>query len=155
MGYGIALNADHVPWNLIPWDIFKNNQNNNGTVNSNQPNNLAAIPQKSTSNTSANPGTTKTSNLNTQNSSSPPSNSNNANSPSSDQGTGGISSDEAKSIADGYIKEPGASSGTPKKVDIGGNDAYVVPVESNGSTVGEIHIDPETGENVGGAGGAP
>lgn len=154
MGYGIALNADHVPWNLIPWDIFKNNQNNNGTVNSSQPNNLAAIPQKSTSNTSTNQGTTKTSNLNTQNSS-PPSNSNNANSPSSDQGTGGISSDEAKSIADGYIKEPGASSGTPKKVDIGGNDAYVVPVESNGSTVGEIHIDPETGENVGGAGGAP
>jgi hypothetical protein len=147
MGYGIALNADHIPWNLIPLNIFKNNSNNYGTLDNNQSSNLAVTPQQSTQNTGSNQQTTKNNNVKTQD------NGNSA--PTSNSDNGGISSNDAKSIADGYIKEPGASSGTPKNVDIGGKDTYVVPVESNGSTVGEIHIDPNTGENVGGAGGAP
>lgn len=32
---------------------------------------------------------------------------------------------------------------------------YIVPIEINGSPVGEITINAVTGENMGGAGGAP
>lgn len=129
MGYGIALNADHYPWNLLPWDILKNNPDSTGTLENNQTDNEVATPQQ---------------NINTSAKSDGPTPENRE-----------ISSSEARSRADNYIMDPGASSGTPENVDIGGKDTYVVPVESNGTRVGEIHIDPETGENVGGAGGAP
>lgn len=66
-----------------------------------------------------------------------------------------ISSSEAKYIAQDFIEEPGAVAGTPKLVKMNDNLTYVVPVILNGETVGEIYIDPETGKNVGGAGGAP
>lgn len=66
-----------------------------------------------------------------------------------------VSSSEAKKIAEGYIQQEGAVAGTPVIKSIGGKKVYVVPVKMNGETVGEIYIDPNTGKNVGGAGGAP
>ena len=66
-----------------------------------------------------------------------------------------ISSAEAKKIAQKYIEEPGATAGTPSLTKIDGNYVYIVPVIDNGKNVGEINIDPATGKNVGGAGGAP
>ena len=64
-----------------------------------------------------------------------------------------ISQVEAKTIAQKYIKEPKATTGTPilNKT----NGIYTVPVKINGSNVGEIYIDASTGKNLGGAGGAP
>lgn len=62
---------------------------------------------------------------------------------------------DSRSIASKYIEEPNAVAGEPKRVKIGGKSTDVVPVISDGKQVGEIHIDPKTGENVGGAGGAP
>ena len=129
-------------------DIFKNNLNNsNETLNNTQLDNGGLVPQKSTNNAGTNQQNVKKETSNTQNKekSTPDSNSDNE----------GISSSQAQSIANKYIEEPGASSGSPKNVNIGGEDTYVVPVKSNGENVGEIHIDPQTGENVGGAGGAP
>lgn len=64
-----------------------------------------------------------------------------------------ISASEAQSIAQKYIKEPGATAGTPNLVEINGQNTYAVPVIMNGKTVGEIDIDAFTGDNVGGAGG--
>lgn len=66
-----------------------------------------------------------------------------------------ISSSKAKNIAEGYIEQDGATAGTPELKTIDGKKIYVVPIEMNGSNVGEIYIDPKTGENLGGAGGAP
>jgi len=66
-----------------------------------------------------------------------------------------IKDSNSQSIAEKYIEEPGAVAGKPKRIKIGGKQTDVVPVLSKGKQVGEIHIDPETGENVGGAGGAP
>lgn len=66
-----------------------------------------------------------------------------------------INNYDSRSIASKYIEEPNAVAGEPKRVKIGGQDTDVVPVISDGKQVGEIHIDPKTGENVGGAGGAP
>ncbi|PKL67211.1 MAG: peptidase propeptide domain-containing protein [Methanobacteriales archaeon HGW-Methanobacteriales-1] len=66
-----------------------------------------------------------------------------------------VSSSEAKKIAEGYIQQEGAVAGTPVIKTIGGKKVYVVPVQMNGENVGEIYIDPSTGKNVGGAGGAP
>lgn len=66
-----------------------------------------------------------------------------------------IKRSDSKSIASKYIEEPDASAGTPKKIKIGGKQTDVVPVMQDGKQVGEIHIDPETGKNVGGGGGAP
>jgi uncharacterized membrane protein YkoI len=66
-----------------------------------------------------------------------------------------VSSSKAKKIAEGYIQQEGAVAGTPVIKSIGGKKVYVVPVKMNGETVGEIYIDPNTGKNVGGAGGAP
>jgi Peptidase propeptide and YPEB domain len=66
-----------------------------------------------------------------------------------------VSYHQAKSIAQNFIEEPTANAGTPKLITLNGKSTYVVPVISNGKIVGEIYIDPETGENVGGAGGAP
>ncbi len=66
-----------------------------------------------------------------------------------------ISQAKAKQIAQKYIEESGASAGTPKLVTSGDKKIYLVPVISNGETVGEIEIDAETGKNLGGSGGAP
>ena len=81
---------------------------------------------------------------------------------SSEQSTSGnggtnvkISSAQAKIIASKYIDQQGASAGTPKLTTINGNKVYVVPIIYNGKTAGEIWVDAQTGENVGGAGGAP
>jgi hypothetical protein len=64
-----------------------------------------------------------------------------------------ISSSEAKTIASKYILQDGATAGTPKLTTYGGTKAYLVPVMMNGEQVGEIYIDAQTGENLGGAGG--
>jgi hypothetical protein len=66
-----------------------------------------------------------------------------------------ITEEEAKNIALKYIEEPRATAGTPELKIVGDAQVYVVPVILNDSIVGEIHIDPQTGQNVGGAGGAP
>ena len=66
-----------------------------------------------------------------------------------------ISAAKAQEIAQKYIEEPGAKAGTPKLTSISGNNVYTVPVMLNGEQVGEIEIDAHTGENLGGAGGAP
>ncbi|OPX57256.1 MAG: hypothetical protein A4E25_02411 [Methanobacterium sp. PtaB.Bin024] len=60
---------------------------------------------------------------------------------------------EAQQIAEKYIKEVGATAGTPKLDEIDGEMVYIVPVVINGTTVGEIDINAMTGENMGGAGG--
>ena len=66
-----------------------------------------------------------------------------------------ISASEAKTIAQKSIAEPGATAGEPKLVNTDGTLIYVVPVLQNGKNVGEIDVDAQTGEVVGGAGGAP
>ena len=66
-----------------------------------------------------------------------------------------ISAAEAKKIAEKYIEEPGASAGTPTLSKQDGKLVYTVPIIMNGENVGEIDIDAQTGENLGGAGGAP
>lgn len=66
-----------------------------------------------------------------------------------------VSYSEAKSIASNYIKQDGASAGTPKLITSNGKKVYLVPVIMNGNQVGEIYIDANTGANLGGAGGAP
>jgi uncharacterized membrane protein YkoI len=66
-----------------------------------------------------------------------------------------ISSAEAKKIANAYIDSQGASAGTPNLVKQDGKYVYIVPVIDNGNSIGEIYIDAETGENLGGAGGSP
>lgn len=64
-----------------------------------------------------------------------------------------ITPSEAKKTAEKYIEEPGATSGTPMLINTDGKSTYVVPVILNGNQVGEILIDAQTGENMGGAGG--
>lgn len=64
-----------------------------------------------------------------------------------------ISATKAQEIAQKYIKESGATAGTPKLGKINGNEVYFVPIVKNGQTVGEIDIDAYTGKNMGGAGG--
>ncbi len=66
-----------------------------------------------------------------------------------------ISASEAKSIAKNYIKQEGATAGTAKLITSNGKQIYLVPILMNGNQVGEIYIDPQTGDNLGGAGGAP
>lgn len=79
----------------------------------------------------------------------------------SSQSSGGssvkISSSEAKSIVQkNYIDpESGAVVGTVTLKTVDGKKVYIVTVNKNGQTVGEIYIDPNTGKNLGGAGGAP
>ena len=162
IGYGAALNADHIPWGLITGDLFKDNGDNNGALDDIQPENVTVIPKKSTSSTGVNQQSTKSEEVQTKtgknnenlnpssnlkgsdskNSDLKSSGSSNGASPGNNSNKGKVSDSEAKSIADKYIEEPGASSGSPETVNISGKDTYVVPVE-------------ETGENVGGAGGAP
>ncbi len=66
-----------------------------------------------------------------------------------------VKASDSQTIAQKYIEEPGAVAGKPERYDIGGKSTDVVPVSQDGKRVGEIDIDPKTGENVGGAGGAP
>ena len=66
-----------------------------------------------------------------------------------------ISSSEAKSIAQQSIVQKGATAGTPTLINSDGKKIYVVPIVMNGNRVGEIYIDSQTGNNLGGAGGAP
>jgi uncharacterized membrane protein YkoI len=66
-----------------------------------------------------------------------------------------ISITKAKSIAQNYIEQPGATAGTPKLKTMNGTKVYIVPVIYKGEQAGEIWIDAKTGKNVGGAGGAP
>ena len=66
-----------------------------------------------------------------------------------------VRSSKSRSIAQKYIEEPGAVAGKPERYKIGGKNTDIVPVLLNGKRVGEIDIDPKTGKNVGGAGGAP
>lgn len=66
-----------------------------------------------------------------------------------------ISPAEAQQIAEKFIKESGATAGIPSLDDIDGEMVYTVPVVINGTNVGEININAMTGENMGGAGGAP
>jgi uncharacterized membrane protein YkoI len=49
--------------------------------------------------------------------------------------------------------ESGAVVGTATLKTVNGKKIYIVTVNKNGKTVGEIYIDPNTGENLGGAGG--
>lgn len=64
-----------------------------------------------------------------------------------------ISPADAKNIAQSFIEEPGATAGEPKLVIIDGKATYIVPVVLYGNIVGEIYIDAQTGENLGGTGG--
>lgn len=64
-----------------------------------------------------------------------------------------ISSEQAQEIAQKFIEQPGATAGTPQLTEISGKSIYVVPVMVDGKSVGEIEIDAQTGENLGGAGG--
>lgn len=82
-------------------------------------------------------------------------NQNNNSSNSNTNTTTGISASKAQEIAKKYIEEPGAKAGTPKMINVNGKKVYVVPVMLNGKQVGEIELDAQTGENLGGAGGAP
>jgi uncharacterized membrane protein YkoI len=66
-----------------------------------------------------------------------------------------ISITKAKSIAQNYIEQPGATAGTPKLQTMNGTKVYIVPVIYKGEQAGEIWIDAKTGKNIGGAGGAP
>jgi len=66
-----------------------------------------------------------------------------------------ISITKAKSIAQNYIEQPGATAGTPKLQTMNGTKVYIVPVIYKSEQAGEIWIDAKTGKNIGGAGGAP
>ena len=66
-----------------------------------------------------------------------------------------ISPLEAQKIADTYINSSGAAAGTPELINQSGKLVYIVPVIDNGTNVGEIDIDAQNGQNLGGAGGAP
>ena len=74
---------------------------------------------------------------------------------SSSDNTNQISPNEAKQNAQKYVIDPTANTGTPTISKIDDKTYYAVPVNINGTNVGEIDIDPKTGKNVGGAGGAP
>lgn len=69
------------------------------------------------------------------------------------QNTTNVSSAEAKNIAQKFIEEPGATAGEPMLKNDDGTQVYIVPIMHNNNIVGEILIDAQTGENLGGAGG--
>ncbi len=60
---------------------------------------------------------------------------------------------DAKNIAQKFIEEPGATAGEPMLKNDDGTQVYIVPIMHNNNIVGEILIDAQTGENLGGAGG--
>ena len=66
-----------------------------------------------------------------------------------------ISSAEAMKIANSYIQVSTAKAGTPNLITQDNKLVYIVPVIDNGTNVGEIDIDAQTGANLGGAGGSP
>jgi hypothetical protein len=66
-----------------------------------------------------------------------------------------LSVSAVKKLAKKFIKQHGASPGTPKLVKYNGKRVYIVPVIQNKIKVGEIDIDAKNGKNLGGAGGAP
>jgi uncharacterized membrane protein YkoI len=66
-----------------------------------------------------------------------------------------ISSAKAMQIANTYIEVSNATAGTPSLVTEDNKLVYIVPVIDNGTNVGEIDIDAQTGANLGGAGGSP
>ena len=66
-----------------------------------------------------------------------------------------ISSAEAMKIANSYIQVSTAKAGTPTLITQDNKLVYIVPVIDNGTNVGEIDIDAQTGANLGGAGGSP
>jgi len=66
-----------------------------------------------------------------------------------------ISPLEAQKIANTYINSSEAAAGTPELINQSGKLVYIVPVIDNGTNVGEIDIDAQNGQNLGGAGGAP
>ncbi|EKQ55004.1 MAG: Peptidase propeptide domain-containing protein [Methanobacterium sp. Maddingley MBC34] len=82
-------------------------------------------------------------------------NSNNSNTTNTTNSTKVMSKEEAKKIAQQYVDEPGVTAGTPVLNTVNGRQIYVVPLYDNGQAVGEIELDAVTGENLGGAGGAP
>lgn len=98
---------------------------------------------------------TNTTQNNTQNLSNQSNNNSNNNTNNTTNSTNLISPEKAKSIAQQYVKEPGVTTGTPVLQTFNGKKVYVVPLVQNGQNVGEIEIDAVTGENLGGAGGAP
>nr|WP_319374398.1 PepSY domain-containing protein [uncultured Methanobacterium sp.] len=97
---------------------------------------------------------TNTTQNNTQNMSNQ-SNNNSNNTNNTTNSTNLITPEKAKSIAQQYVKEPGVTTGTPVLQTFNGKKVYVIPLVQNGQNVGEIEIDAVTGENLGGAGGAP
>ena len=66
-----------------------------------------------------------------------------------------ITSEKAQKIASKYIEVSGAIAGKPTLIKQDNKLVYIVPVIDNGKNVGEIDIDAQTGENLGGVGGAP
>ncbi|WP_424725448.1 PepSY domain-containing protein [Methanobacterium sp.] len=79
----------------------------------------------------------------------------NSNTPTQTTTKTAISSVEAMKIANTYIEVSNATAGTPSLVTQNNKLVYVVPVIDNGTNVGEIDIDAQTGANLGGAGGSP
>lgn len=79
----------------------------------------------------------------------------NSNTPTQTTTKTAISSAEAMKIANTYIEVSNATAGTPSLVTQNYKLVYVVPVIDNGTNVGEIDIDAQTGANLGGAGGSP
>lgn len=61
-----------------------------------------------------------------------------------------VSPDEARAIAQSVIEEPSSYAGTPKLVREAEGYTYYVPVITNGTVGGEIFIDAQTGEVIGG-----
>ena len=66
-----------------------------------------------------------------------------------------ITATQAQELASKYIEQAGATAGTPQLTTVNGKQVYVVPIIYHGNTVGQIEIDANTGQNLGGAGGAP
>ncbi|HNR25398.1 MAG TPA: PepSY domain-containing protein [Methanobacteriaceae archaeon] len=66
-----------------------------------------------------------------------------------------ITATQAQELAKKYIEQEGASAGTPQLTSINGKPVYIVPIIYKGKAVGQIEIDATTGQNIGGAGGAP
>jgi uncharacterized membrane protein YkoI len=66
-----------------------------------------------------------------------------------------ITATQAQQLANKYIEQAGATAGTPQLTTVNGKQVYIVPIIYNGNTVGQIEIDATTGQNLGGAGGAP
>lgn len=64
-----------------------------------------------------------------------------------------INEEEAQVIASRYIEEPEAIAGIPRLKEVSEELViYIVPILVNDIPKGEIHINSETGENLGGAG---